>query len=108
MEQPERSTTPPTASVSRRRPASTSSEDSENDAKSRKIRKLEKRLQQFETRARSTAHPGDDKMIPMFDPQKTDITVESWVRRVDDYGGHLRVGQFDNGKTHRKSFMRDG
>jgi hypothetical protein len=23
-------------------------------------------------------------MIPMFDPQKTDITVESWVRRVDD------------------------
>jgi hypothetical protein len=50
----------------------------------RKIQKLEKSVQQFKSRARFTNHPGDDKMIPAFDPQKTDLALESWVRRVDE------------------------
>jgi hypothetical protein len=29
-------------------------------------------------------HQGEDKMIPEFDPQRTDQPVESWVRRVDE------------------------
>lgn len=114
MEQ--RSATPPlrgrslkrsTPPRSRRRPASTSSSSSSNssDGKSKKIRKLEKRLKLIESRPRLVSHPGDDKMIPLFDPHGTNIAVDVWVHRVDELA---ETYQWDNLTTVRLASNRLG
>lgn len=35
---------------------------------------------------RSPAHarPGDENLIPIYDPSKEDLSIENWVRHVDD------------------------
>lgn len=57
---------------------------SRRSKKDRHIRKLEKRLREVESRPRLAHHPGDDKLIPVYDPQKSDLAIDVWVRRVDE------------------------
>jgi hypothetical protein len=84
---PGRSTTPPInqaaeeieQSTSRRRSESSSSSESD-DRKNRKIRRLEERLSEMESRSRLPTQ-GDEKMIPEFKPQQSPFSM---VRRVDE------------------------
>jgi hypothetical protein len=96
---PDRSTTPPinqTAketepSTSRRRSESSLSSESESSSsseyddnrKNRKIRKLEKRLSEMESRSKFPTQ-GDEKIIPEFNPQQSSLSIDAWVRRVDE------------------------
>ncbi|KAH0821557.1 hypothetical protein GEV33_001234 [Tenebrio molitor] len=50
--------------------------------KRKKLRRIDKRLHEVESRPSFGSHQGEDKMIPEFDPQRTDQPVESWVRRI--------------------------
>jgi hypothetical protein len=50
--------------------------------KRKKLRRIEKRLYEVKSGPSFGSHQGEDKMIPEFDPQRTDQPVESWVRRI--------------------------
>jgi hypothetical protein len=89
-----RSTTPPinqTAkeiepSTSRRRSESSLSSESESSSssesdnrKNRKIRNLEKRLSEMESRSKFPTQ-GDEKMIPEFNPQQSSLSIDGSTR----------------------------
>jgi hypothetical protein len=84
---PGRSTTPPInqaaaeieQSTSRRRSESSSSSESD-DRKNKKIRKLEERLSEMESRSRFPTQ-GDEKMLPEFNPQQSPLPIDACVRR---------------------------
>ncbi|KAH0821756.1 hypothetical protein GEV33_001035 [Tenebrio molitor] len=58
--------------------------------KRKKLRRIEKRLHEVESGPSFGSHQGEDKMIPEFDPQRTDQPLESWVRRVDELAACYR------------------
>jgi hypothetical protein len=58
--------------------------------KRKKLRRIEKRLYEVKSGPSFGSHQGEDKMIPEFDPQRTDQPLESWVRRVDELAACYR------------------
>lgn len=81
-------------SKSRRSSSSSSSSDTSSEYKNKKIRKLAKRLKRVESRPRIGSHPGDEKLIPLFDPaHETNLAIDGWVRRVDELA---ETYQWDN------------
>ncbi|KAJ3634752.1 hypothetical protein MTP99_007697 [Tenebrio molitor] len=78
------STTPPISGSSSGSDVEPSAPSTSKSKKDRKIRKLEKRLREVESRPRFGYHQVDDKLIPPYDPQRNDLAVDVWVRRVDE------------------------
>lgn len=65
--------------------SSSSSASSSSEKRARvKLRKLERRLQMIENNKAFQVHPRDEDVVPEFDPQKSELSVEAWVSRVDD------------------------
>lgn len=58
--------------------SSTSSVSSDNAR--RQVRSLKKRLASIENSASKLGVPGSDEtLVPIFDPQINDLTIEAWV-----------------------------
>lgn len=69
---------------------------SSSDANMQKIKQLEALVAEIRKDSQATSqtsqqslplrrtYPGDEAIIPIFDPIKTTMTVEEWVKRIDD------------------------
>ncbi|CAH1379692.1 unnamed protein product [Tenebrio molitor] len=72
----------------------TSSSTSSSSTTAKKLRRQLKDLKGEVNRLKSTrstaAHPGDECLIPIFDPARDDARIEHWVERVDSLAERYR------------------
>lgn len=68
----------------KRSPLSNTSSSSSDDEQETSRRQKKRRAIRGNVHFFGTSNYGEEKMIPVFDPQKADQSIEIWVRRVDE------------------------
>jgi hypothetical protein len=72
------------SSSSHRSSSNSTIDQEETRRKLKGLKTLERRMYDMVHRASFSCHSGEEKVIPIFDPQRSEQSIESWVLQVDE------------------------